>query len=182
MTTFLLSPANLNGKRAERLVSGASTHPLALELQGPAGAPLGKLFTFISSLYFRGKLTYAEHFGNPGSTWVITAASGLQPPDRRLTLADIEAERQIPIDPRHAKYRDPLEADARRLAEALGKRDRVVLLGSLATGKYLDVLEPIFGTELLAPEGFRRLGEMQRGSRLLKAVAADKELDYEPCR
>ena len=71
-TVFLLSPANLNGKRGERLRSGASTHAIARALHGPEGVPIGELFTFISSLYFRGKLTYARHFGDTGSVHIIT--------------------------------------------------------------------------------------------------------------
>ena len=29
------------------------------------GAPIGEVFSFLSSLYFRGKLTYAQRFAAP---------------------------------------------------------------------------------------------------------------------
>src|SRR5438552_14190544 len=47
------------------------------------GVPLGEVFSFISGLYFRGKLAYAEKFaevaGDVRAAYVITASAGLIP-------------------------------------------------------------------------------------------------------
>ena len=54
------------------------------------GVPLGEIFSFISGLYFRGKLAYARAFAAPPlnlpSSQIITAAAGLMTPDRPVTL------------------------------------------------------------------------------------------------
>ncbi|MGH7608057.1 MAG: hypothetical protein ACREME_12035, partial [Gemmatimonadales bacterium] len=57
-TVFLLSPASCAGTRAQMLLQ-SRTSPLTARLAAPGGeggAPLGEVFTFMSSLYFRGKL------------------------------------------------------------------------------------------------------------------------------
>ena len=54
---FLLSPANASGIRGNKLLSGRARFDLALRLR-TMGAPLGEIFSFMSSLYFRGKLVY----------------------------------------------------------------------------------------------------------------------------
>lgn len=176
---FLLSPAHLGGQRGRRLLGGQSSHPLALAVHSSEGAPIGEVFTFVSSLYFRGKLTYARRFGAPGAVSVITAAHGLVDPDWRLDRERAEREQAVGIDPRQPDYRRPFERDLHRLQDGLATADRVVLLGSLRSRKYVDVLLPVLGERLLAPRGFQSLGEMQRGSRLLRAVT-EGELDYEP--
>ena len=62
---FLLSPANCGGIRAKIVASPAATFDLATRLRSPAGAPLGEVFSFVSGLYFRGKLAYARRFARP---------------------------------------------------------------------------------------------------------------------
>src|SRR4051794_26418727 len=57
---FLLSPARLDGKRAHFLFHPVTMFPAARALHSPAGATIGEIFTFLSGLYFRGKLAYAE--------------------------------------------------------------------------------------------------------------------------
>ena len=59
---FLLSPANCGGSRAKQALSPNAQFALAAALRSPDGAPLGDLFSFVSGLYFRGKLTYARRF------------------------------------------------------------------------------------------------------------------------
>jgi len=59
---YLLSPANVHGKRAQRVKRAEATFDLAARLR-TQGAPLGEVFSFMSGLYFRGKLTYAKTFG-----------------------------------------------------------------------------------------------------------------------
>src|SRR6185369_12503944 len=61
---FLLSPANITGERAKLLLRESAGFPLAQRLQSQ-GAPLGEVFSFISGLYFRGKLAYASAHANP---------------------------------------------------------------------------------------------------------------------
>jgi hypothetical protein len=80
----------------------------------------------------------------------------------------------------NAGYRVPLDRDAARLAARIGARTPVVLLGSIATGKYVDVLAPVFGDRLRYPPAFIGRGDMSRGGLLLRHAAAGQELDYEP--
>src|SRR5215207_7481503 len=85
-TIFLLSPADCGGKRAATLFRPAAAFDLAVRVRTPPGAPLGEVFSFVSGLYFRGKLTYAERFGRsasgPADPLVITAGWGLIPSSR----------------------------------------------------------------------------------------------------
>src|SRR5690606_24298067 len=89
---FLLSPASVGGRRAQLLLSGRSTFPLAAQLSAGEAAPLWEVFTFLSGLYFRGKHAYASAFasppaGVPGSL-VITSNRGLLRPEEPVTAAD----------------------------------------------------------------------------------------------
>ena len=146
--------------------------------------PLGDVFSFLSGLYFRGKVTYARAFQNPppgtSGIHVITPTDGLASPRLMVTLADLERFATVPIDTDDSRYRVPLEDDARKLAEKIGLRCEVVLLGSVATGKYVDVLLPIFGDRLLFPREFLGHGDMARGGMLLKRAASRIELTYIP--
>ena len=70
----------------------------------------------MSSLYFRGKLTYAQRFGQgstglPASTLIITPTRGLQPPDLLLTRALIEEFAAMDLGSGDPRYRAPLERD-----------------------------------------------------------------------
>ena len=84
----------------------------------------------------------------------------------------------MPIDAEESRYRYPLERDASKIAERIGPRCQVVLLGSVATGKYIDVLQPIFGSRLVFPREFLGHGDMARGAMLLQRVASGIELTY----
>src|SRR5688572_23694223 len=89
---FLLSPASCGGKRAELVFNPAASFPLAHALRSPDGAALGEVFSFLSGLYFRGKLTYARTFASAGmnqSVHVITTSRGLMSPDERVRLDDL---------------------------------------------------------------------------------------------
>ena len=182
MRVFLLSPARLSGVRGVRILEGRGGAPFLPELDRGGSAPLGEVHAFISSLYFRGKRAYAHRFGvaPPGaaSGLVITPDRGLMPleaPVDRRTLREMAG---VDIDPDDPRYREPLLADAVALRRRLGPDGRVILLGSLATGKYLDLLETAFGRHLLVPEAFGGEGDMRRGSRMLRAVASGVELTY----
>jgi len=182
---FLLSPASSGGKRAALLLNDRATFDIAKQVRSEEGAPLGDVFSFLSGLYFRGKLTYARAFASPppsetSGVHLITATDGLWSPTKRVTLSDLERFATVPIDAKEPRYRLPLERDAERLAGRLGEGCDVVLLGSIATRKYVDVLEPIFGDRLLFPMEFIGHGDMARGAMLLKRAASGDELTYWP--
>jgi hypothetical protein len=182
---FLLSPASCGGKRAALLFNDRAEFDIAKRVRREAGAPLGDVFTFLSGLYFRGKLTYARIFENPpprraSGIHIITPTDGLCSPHLPISLRDLERFATVPIAADESRYRLPLEQDARRLAEKIGPRCEVVLLGSVATGKYVDVLEPIFGERLLFPQEFIGHGDMARGGMLLKRAISGVELTYIP--
>jgi hypothetical protein len=174
---FLLSPANCGGERAQLLLSPRAGFPLARQLRTPEGAPLGDVMSFVSGLYFRGKLAYAEAFGIP---LVITADAGLRPADTPLTLAAMRASARVDIDAANPRYRRPLEESARAVAKLLGPDDTITLLGSIASDKYVAILLAIFGERLTFPVDFVGRGDMSRGGLLLRCVRAGRELDYVP--
>jgi hypothetical protein len=181
---FLLSPASTGGERARIVFRPEAQFPLARALRTPDGAPLGDVFSFLSGLYFRGKLTYARAFGRgphgvPGAL-VITPSDGLVPPDEHVTVERLLRFARVPIDTGEARYRRPLMRDATALDAAAGPDCQVVLLGSIATGKYVDLLLKVFGPRLLFPADFVGRGDMSRGGLLLRCVDAKKELDYVP--
>jgi hypothetical protein len=186
---FLLSPANCNGQRARQALSPNARFALAEALRSAGGAPLGDFFTFISGLYFRGKLTYARRFAhspdptNPivgGGVHVITPNAGLRSPDTLVTHAAVRAFAGGDIAVDNRKYRRPLETAARTLLAEIGPDCDVVLLGSVASPKYVDVLTAIFGERLLFPIDFVGRGDMSRGGLLLRCARAGEELAYVP--
>ena len=186
---FLLSPANLGGRRAAQALSPRATFPLASALRSEEGAALGDLFTFVSGLYFRGKITYARRFaqppepGNPivgDGVHVITPNAGLRGPDTRVTHAAVREFARGDIDVDNRRYRRPLEASARTLLAEIGPECDVVLLGSVASPKYVDILTTIFGERLLFPIAFVGRGDMSRGGLLLRHARAGEELEYVP--
>ena len=177
---FLLSPANCGGERARLLFNEHAQFDLAREVRSRRGAPIGDVFAFLSGLYFRGKLAYARRFApSPDVALVITSNRGLVSPDARVTLNDLRALGDVPIDARDLRYREPLERDARALAGRAATA-QVVLLGSVASGKYVDVLLDVFGARLHFPADFVGRGDMSRGGLMLRAVDAGFELPYIP--
>jgi hypothetical protein len=182
---FLLSPASCGGKRAALLFNDRAEFDIARRIREQPGVPLGEVFSFLSGLYFRGKLAYAREFQDPPQRrapgiQIITATDGLYSPGALVTLKDLERFATVPIDAEESRYRHPLERDATKIAERIGPRCQVVLLGSVATGKYVDVLAPIFGTRLVFPKEFLGRGDMSRGAMLLQRAASGIELDYIP--
>jgi len=186
---FLLSPANLGGIRARQMMSEAAQFAVARQLQTSQGAMLGDVFSFVSGLYFRGKLAYARRFSCPpdpgdpvvaGGVLVITPNAGLRAADVFVTLPSVRAFAGEPIDIENPRYRRPLERSARSLVDSIGPDCEVVLLGSIASGKYVEVLLPIFGERLLFPSSFVGRGDMSRGGLMLRCVDSGLELDYVP--
>ena len=84
------------------------------------------------------------------------------------------------IDPANGRYRRPLEQSARALAAEIGAECEVVLLGSVASPKYVDVLGGIFGERLRFPIDFVGRGDMSRGGLLLRRAQEGVELEYVP--
>jgi hypothetical protein len=174
--TFLLSPANLSGLRARQLMSPRANFEAALMYRSEEGVPIALAFAFMSALYFRGKIAYALHFAPLENIFVIAPGFGLVSPDWRITPERMKVMQRTPVDVRHAKYRKALERDTRALAQRVD--GNVVLLGSVASGKYVDILRPILGERLRFPATFAGLVDMSRGGLLLRAVRANRELQY----
>jgi hypothetical protein len=174
---FLLSPAHCGGERAGLLFSPRASFDLARRLRTAEGVALGEVFSFLSGLYFRGKLAYAERFGLP---LVITPDAGLRPPDQRITLDTLRASARVDIHASNLRYRRPLLASARVVADTIGPAAPVTLLGSIASDKYVEVLLEVFGERLTFPAAFVGRGDMSRGGLLLRCVREGVELDYVP--
>jgi hypothetical protein len=186
---FLLSPANCGGTRARQALSPRATFPLAEGLRSTEGVPIGELFAFVSGLYFRGKLTYARRFAAPpdpanpivgSGVHVITPNAGLRLCDTRVTRTAVRRFSGSDVHPDNPEYRQPLERTARALAREIGADCDVVLLGSIASPKYVDVLLDIFGARLRFPIDFVGRGDMSRGGLLLRHAADGVELAYAP--
>lgn len=183
MNIFLLSPANLSGTRARQMISPRAMSAAGIAYRSPEGVRIADAFTFMSALYFRGKHAYAREFAKPhpgiGETaFVIAPGYGLVSLDWRLDKEKMKRLARTKIDVRSRAYTTPLRRCCRELEAKLSAGDIVVLLGSVASGKYVDVLEPIFGPRLRFPKIFAGMGDMQRGSVMLKAAAAKLELEY----
>jgi hypothetical protein len=182
MRIFLLSPASLGGDRARFILDGDGSSDLAKRLRSGVGAPLGEVYAFVSSLYFRGKLAYSGVFADPPrglpGVLVITPGEGLRSPEECFDLKRLRSMAEIPIQSGNERYRAPLLRDARKLDEDAGAECDVVLLGSVATGKYVDVLLPVFGNRLRFPVDFVGRGDMSRGGLLLRRAEERQELEY----
>jgi len=174
---FLLSPASTSGRRTQYLFNDRADFELALKIRRKRGASIGEVFAFLSGLYFRGKLTYANAFATRASTLVITPDRGLVPPETRVTLDDLRAFASCPIDLRNPNYCEPLRRDIDNLSQ---RNCDVVLLGSIASGKYVELLLPALGERLLFPQEFVGRGDMSRGGLMLRCVDALSELTYVP--
>jgi hypothetical protein len=174
---FLLSPANCRGLRARQVLSPKATFAVAARLRSQEGVPIGQLFAHMSGLYFRGKLTYALRFGH---VFVITPDRGLMPADTPVTRDVLVRFGGADIHLENPSYRTSLETTARALAQHAAEDAEFVLLGSVASAKYVDILGAIFGSRLVFPSDFVGRGDMSRGGLLLRAAAAGQELRYEP--
>jgi len=154
---------------------------LCLRLRGQ-GVPLGEVFSFISGLYFRGKLAYATKFADaPASVagaFVITSCGGLIPAETPVTLERLREISAVGIDSGDPRYFGPLERDSRVLSELVGSGCQIVLLGSIATPKYVQPLLGIFGEQLLFPMEFVGRGDMSRGGLMLRCVQMGVQLTY----
>ncbi|MFT3698834.1 MAG: hypothetical protein QM831_37150 [Kofleriaceae bacterium] len=176
-TLFLLSPARSGGPRAQQLARSES--PLGTQLRAGT-APLGEVFAWLSALYFRGKLAYARAFadpspGSPGSL-VIAPALGLTPPETAISVDDLALMGRTPVE--SPEFTAHLRTAAEAIHAELDLTTDIVLLGSIATGKYVDALVDIFGARLLFPSEFVGRGDMSRGGMMLRAARAGEPLTY----
>jgi hypothetical protein len=188
---FLASPANCAGVRAGMIMNAGAGFALARRLREGKGAPLGEVFSFMSGLYFRGKLAYARAFAaapDPAcpltghGVLVITPGAGLHDPAAPVTLRALRAFARVGVDPADPGFRRPLMAASRAVRSRIGPACDVVLLGSIASPKYVDILSAVFGERLRFPLAFVGRGDMSRGGLLLRCVAAGRELEYVPVR
>ncbi len=181
---FLLSPAYAGGERARMILREQAQFPLARRLRGKSGAPIADVFTFLSGLYFRGKIAYATAFARPArgtpGVLVITPTRGLIDARTRIRLDDLREFAEVDIHESDPRYRLPIERDARRLATKLPTQSEVVLLGSIATGKYVEILLTTFGYRLRFPAAFVGRGDMSRGGLMLRCAVDGQELSYVP--
>jgi hypothetical protein len=180
---FLLSPAYTGGVRAKLLMRPEAGFELAVRLRN-GGATLGEVCAFMSGLYFRGKLAYARAFAAPpeglSGSYVITSGFGLLPPDTHVTISQLQQIASVPIDAGDPRYREPLEQACRRLHQTCPPDCDFVLLGSVATLKYLEPLSCTLGDRLLFPSDFVGRGDMSRGGLLLRSVESQSQLPYVP--
>ncbi|HET9419025.1 MAG TPA: hypothetical protein VFO30_06760 [Chthoniobacterales bacterium] len=178
---FLLSPAYAGGERARIIMSERAEFDLARRLRSE-GAPLAEVFTFLSGLYFRGKIAYANAFARVTDglcgALVITPTRGLVDARSTITLDHLREFAEVDVHLADARYRRPLERDTRKLAKKLSPQCEVILLGSIASNKYVEVLLTHFGERLRFPVDFVGRGDMSRGGLLLRGAADRQELSY----
>jgi hypothetical protein len=183
---FLFSPASLRGERARLVLNDRAQFDLARALRTADGASLGEVFSFLSALYFRGKLRYASVFARPPGALpgvlVITPGDGLLPPHTLMTVNVLQRWSEVRVDPQDERYTRPLLRDAGNLAAALGDQGpcEVVLLGSIASSKYIEPLDDVLEHRLRFPAEFVGRGDMSRGALLLRQADQGRELAYVP--
>ena len=163
------------------LVSSRGTFELARQVQIGA-ASLGEVFAYCSGLYFRGKLAYARHFAEPPEgipgVQIITPSRGVVAAETLIGASDLCEFADVPVDTEEPRFTGPLKDSVQSMTGI--DSSEVILLGSVATGKYADTLLPILGERLLFPADFAGRGDMSRGALLLRCVATNKELPYMP--
>jgi hypothetical protein len=109
---------------------------------------------------------------------IITPTAGLLVHDMAVQIAKLRGFARVPINQKNALYRRSLLRDVRKLATQVGPDCEIVLLGSIANGKYLDILTRVLGDQLRVPVDFIGMGDMRRGALLLRCVQDNRELRY----
>jgi len=142
---------------------------------------LGRL---IFSLYFRSKLAYARTFCDVppdiDGALVITPSEGLVSPEAVITLKRLQEMASANVDLSDRLYTTLLERDARNFARISGESCQIVLLGSIATPRYVEPLLTVFGERLMFPAEFVGRGDMSRGGLMLRRVQSGEPLTYVP--
>lgn len=180
---FLLSPAKAGGRRYSILTSDKANFELALKFRA-GSATLGEIYSFISGLYFRGKMAYAAAFGagrgQSSNAFVIVPGLGLLPPETVFTPELLEATAQIDVHEDNPVHHHSLLAAAASLDRATNHQCSFVLLGSVASAKYTTALLEVLDHRLLFPAEFVGRGDMSRGSIMLRSATSGQELTYIP--
>ena len=178
---ILLSPARIGGPRSNLLLRPEANFALAERLRTRT-ATLGEVYAFISGLYFRGKLAYAQTFAAPppglAPALVIVPGLGLIPPESLIDAEQLHRIGGVSIEENNVAYRDPLLRDARLLEQNAGPDCQYLLLGSIATEKYTEPLLNVFGDRLLFPAEFVGRGDMSRGGLMLRRATSGVPLSY----
>ena len=173
------------------VLSERAQFELAVRLRSGRGVAIGEVFAFVSGLYFKGKLAYALEFARPpepgapltgSGALVITPTAGLRPVETGITMDALRGFAGVDIAANDPRYRKPLVTSARALDQEIGPDCEIVLLGSIASAKYVDVLTGIFGERLLFPIDFVGRGDMSRGGLLLRCVRSGEELTCVPVK
>ena len=147
-----------------------------------SGVDIGEVFSFLSGLYFRGKLAYATSFASAGGlerAYTITSNRGLLPVQTPITLEELRLWRcghRLPGRPLSRPAASRRATDSTRIPDDC----EVILLGSVASGKYVEVLLEVFGNRLHFPADFVGRGDMSRGGLMLRCVEDQQELAYIP--
>jgi hypothetical protein len=182
---FILSPARSDGVRASYLFNPKTSIAMGLEMQAQIKQPIGKVFTYLSGLYFRGKVAYAERFALAASetaigAWVITSNQGLLPLHAPIGLDDLSSFSRTPIALGEPRYEEPLRRDLVRLISGDNSSAEYILLGSVSTDKYTEAMVSILGERVLFPVEFLGRGDMSRGALMLRHSKTGEELAYAP--
>ncbi|HEY7097258.1 MAG TPA: hypothetical protein VH437_11080 [Terriglobales bacterium] len=180
---FLLSPAKAGGRRYDMLLREGAAFDLAISLRQGI-ATIGELYSFMSGLYFRGKMAYVERFraapqGIPPAL-VIVPGAGLVPPETPVGVEQFQSVAAVPVHESNRVYREALLRGARLLNEHAGPECSYVLLGSVASEKYTSPLLEVFSERLLFPADFVGRGDMSRGGLMLRCSRSGVELPYIP--
>ena len=112
------------------------------------------------------------------ATLVITPTRGLLTPETPVTADLLREFAGVDVAADDDRYRLPLERDLLSLSARLPAHARVVLLGSIASDKYVTFLVRALGPRLHYPPSFVGRGDMSRGGLLLRSARASAELDY----
>jgi hypothetical protein len=115
---FLLSPAKAGGPRYSMLTREQADFDVARRLREGV-ATIGEVYSFISGLYFRGKMMYAEAFraapaGVP-AVLVMVPGAGLVPPETIIDAGQLRAIAGISVAEDNPEFRDPCD-DSRQIA------------------------------------------------------------------
>jgi hypothetical protein len=111
---------------------------------------------------------------------VITSSEGLLSPEAVITVKRLQEIASGNVDLSDRRYTTLLERDAQNLAKICGKSCQIVLLGSIATSKYVEPLLSVFGERLMFPADFVGRGDMSRGGLMLRRVQSGEPLTYVP--
>ena len=160
-----------------------ATFELAEKLQR-GSVSFGEIYSFISGLYFRGKVAYAHAFADAPSAvpsaLIIVPGLGLVPLDTPVSSDQLTAIGSVSIESDNRAFRRALVRDAQRLDQSSGPTCSFVLLGSIASDKYTEPLLEVFGERLVFPADFVGRGDMSRGGLMLRSAGSGIELAYVP--